>query len=143
MGTIGEVAVVRNMVFLNFYFDHHNAHSFFELSLFLILFDLIPPPHSFASFSYCSTIIETQKTRAIDPVSVFIFNPFFNHFYRPTCPTVPTLSLCFPMLPYVSLCLPMQSLQSRRFSLYCRHPHSFPTHPPHNPSQDTKSKIYW
>ena len=34
-------------------------------------------------------------------VSVFIFNPFFNHFYRPTCPTVPTLSLCFPMSPYV------------------------------------------
>ena len=37
-------------------------------------------------------------------VSVFIFNPFFNHFYRPTCPTVPTLSLCFPMSPYASLC---------------------------------------
>ena len=34
-------------------------------------------------------------------VSVFIFNPFFNHFYHPTCPTVPTLSLCFPMSPYV------------------------------------------
>ena len=36
-----------------------------------------------------------------ESVSVFIFNPFFNHFYRPTCPTVPTLSLCFPMSPYV------------------------------------------
>ena len=34
-------------------------------------------------------------------VSVFIFNPFFNHFYCPTRPTVPTLSLCFPMSPYV------------------------------------------
>ena len=34
-------------------------------------------------------------------VSVFIFNPFFNHFYHPTRPTVPTLSLCFPMSPYV------------------------------------------
>ena len=34
-------------------------------------------------------------------VSVFIFNPFFNHFYCPTCPTVPILSLCFPMSPYV------------------------------------------
>ena len=29
------------------------------------------------------------------------FNPIFNHFYRPTRPTVPTLSLCFPMSPYV------------------------------------------
>ena len=37
-------------------------------------------------------------------VSVFIFNPFFNHFYCPTHPTVPTLSLCLPTL---SLCLPM------------------------------------
>ena len=36
-------------------------------------------------------------------VSVFIFNPFFNHFYCPTRPTVPTLSLCFPMFPYASL----------------------------------------
>ena len=34
-------------------------------------------------------------------VSVFIFNPFFNRFYHPTRPTVPTLSLCLPMLPYV------------------------------------------
>ena len=38
-----------------------------------------------------------------DAVSVFIFNPFFNHFYCPTHPTVPTLSLCFPMSPYASL----------------------------------------
>ena len=30
------------------------------------------------------------------------FNPIFNHFYRPTRPTVPTLSLCFPMSPYIS-----------------------------------------
>ena len=34
-------------------------------------------------------------------VSIFIFNPFFNRFYHPTRPTVPTLSLCLPMLPYV------------------------------------------
>ena len=34
-------------------------------------------------------------------VSIFIFNPFFNCFYHPTRPTVPTLSLCLPMLPYV------------------------------------------
>ena len=38
-------------------------------------------------------------------VSVFIFNPFFNHFYCPTCPTVPTpsfvFSLCLPMSPYL------------------------------------------
>ena len=34
-------------------------------------------------------------------VSVFIFNPIFNHFYHPTCPTVPTLSLCFSMSPNV------------------------------------------
>ena len=44
-------------------------------------------------------------------VSVFIFNPFFNHFYRPTRPTVPTLSLCLPMLPYtistISMFFPM------------------------------------
>ena len=38
-----------------------------------------------------------------ESVSVFIFNPFLNHFYRPTHPTVPTLSLCFPMSPYASL----------------------------------------
>ena len=42
--------------------------------------------------------------RSCQPVSVFIFNPLFNHFYHPTRPTVPTLSLCLPMLPYVSLC---------------------------------------
>ena len=38
---------------------------------------------------------------ALTTVSVFICNPFFNHFYCPTHPTVPTLSLCLPMLPYM------------------------------------------
>ena len=46
----------------------------------------------------------TEETHSLSPlVSVFIFNPFFNHFYCPTRPTVPTLSLCFPMSPYASL----------------------------------------
>ena len=63
-------------------------------------------------------------------VSVFIFNPFFNHFYHPTHPTVPTLSLCLPMLPYtistISMFFPMMwtptllslSLSSRPFTRY-------------------------
>ena len=63
-------------------------------------------------------------------VSVFIFNPFFNHFYHPTRPTVPTLSLCFPMSPYVistilmffptlqTPTLPSLSFSSRPFTRY-------------------------
>ena len=42
-----------------------------------------------------------RSTANVLNVSVFISNPIFNHFYHPTCPTVPTLSLCFPMSPYV------------------------------------------
>ena len=63
-------------------------------------------------------------------VSIFIFNHFFNHFYHPTCPTVPTLSLCLPMLPYtistISMFFPMMqtptllslSLSSQPFTTY-------------------------
>ena len=41
-------------------------------------------------------------------MSAYLFLiPFLNHFYRPTRPTVPTLSLCLPMLLYVSLCFSM------------------------------------
>ena len=58
---------VRNMVFLNFYFGRYNTHSFFELSLFLILSDLNPLPHSFHLFSYCPTIVETQKCVLLIP----------------------------------------------------------------------------
>ena len=46
-------------------------------------------------------IVNRGNICPVVPVSIFIFNPFFNHFYHPTCPTVPTLSLCFPMSPYV------------------------------------------
>ena len=70
------------------------------------------------------------------PVSTFILIPFSNIFIAQLAP----LSL---LSPYVSLRLLMQSLRSRCFSLHCRHPHSFPSHPPHDHSQDTKSKIYW
>ena len=42
----------------------------------------------------------SEFTKALQIVSVFIFNPFFNHFY---CPTRPTVLLS----PYASLCLPM------------------------------------
>ena len=63
-------------------------------------------------------------------VSIFIFNPFFNHFYCPTHATVPTLSLCLPMLPYmistISTLFPTMrtptllspSLSSRPFTRY-------------------------
>ena len=69
---------VRNMVFFKLLFWPFDNHS---LNLFFIL-------------SYLSSSLPLL-------VSVFIFNPFFNHFYRPTHPTVPTLSLCLPMLPYM------------------------------------------
>ena len=53
-------------------------------------------------------------------VSAFIFNPFFNHFYHPTRPAVPTLSLCLHMLPYM-----ISTIST--FFLRCKHPHSFPS----------------
>ena len=61
-------------------------------------------------------------------VSVFIFNPFFFHFYCPTRSTVLTFSRSLPMLPYVILtispCFPIEwtltffsfSLPSRQFT---------------------------
>ena len=63
-------------------------------------------------------------------VSVFIFNPFFFHFYCPTRSTVLTFSQSLPMLPYVILeispCFPIEwtltsfsfSLPSRQFTRY-------------------------
>jgi hypothetical protein len=63
-------------------------------------------------------------------VSVFIFNPFFFHFYCPTRSTVLTFSRSLPMLPYVILkispCFPIEwtltsfsfSLPSRQFTRY-------------------------
>ena len=53
-----------------------------------------------SSFGVTALSLIKELTSA-SPVSVFIFNPFFNHFYCPTRPTVPTLSLCLPMLPYM------------------------------------------
>ena len=65
-----------------------------------------------------------------ETVSVFIFNPFFFHFYCPTRSTVLTFSQSLPMLPYVILeispCFPIEwtltsfsfSLPSRQFTRY-------------------------
>ena len=72
----------------------------------------------------------TPNCQSTSAVSVFIFNPFFFHFYCLTRSTVLTFSRSLPMLPYViltiSMCFPIEwtltffsfSLPSRPFTRY-------------------------